>query len=189
MKDILLIARTIHYLSITAMHKLVLIIIGVWGISRAGCAQRPVTALPDTLEPIYLLNSTTVVNGVVADFDPADIQQILVYKPSLRTATDSVPPWQTTMGTGVIMLKSKRRIPSEPLRAFGQRLNLTEPLHFALNGHRLSTEAAAKLRIASAAVAQLHVSYPTADQPVTIVDIWLKQMPRKDHPPGTILIR
>ncbi|RSK48316.1 hypothetical protein [Hymenobacter rigui] len=161
----------------------------MWGMSQVGYAQQPVPSTHDGGEPIFLLNSTTIINGLVADFNPADIQQVLVYQPSLRSATDSLPSWQATLGTGVIVIESKRQIPAETFLAIGQRLQPAGPLQFALNGHWLSAEATARLRVASGAIAQLYVTYPTASQPATLVDVRLKQMPKKEHPPGSIFIR
>lgn len=143
-------------------------------------------------EPVYLLNSTTIINGVFADFTAADIQEVEVYKPSLRQDTTVRLPWQATMGVGVLSIRSARQVRSRSLAQLGRRLNLRKPLVFAINGHPLAPDATAALRIAPAAIAQLHITEPTPGQPATQVDIWLRPLPKTDpstHPPGTIFIR
>ncbi|MBT9395181.1 hypothetical protein KLP40_18580 [Hymenobacter sp. NST-14] len=106
-------------------------------------------------------------------------------------SNDSIPlPWQVGVGTaGVVIINSTRRVPSESLAQLGRRLKLSGPVQFAINGHWLNTEATSKLRVTPAAIAQLHIILPTDTQSTTVVDIWLKHMPKKEHPPGSIFIR
>lgn len=169
---------------------LVFMTVSMWVMANAAYAQQPQSYTQPQAEPVYLLNSTTIINGALADFAPSDIQGIEVYKLSMRT-NDSIPlPWQTSIGTaGVLIIKSTRRVPAKSLSQLGRRLKLSGPLQFAIDGHWLNAEATSKLHITPAAIAQLHIILPADSQSATVVDIWLKRMPKKEHPPGSIFIR
>ncbi|WP_044001210.1 hypothetical protein [Hymenobacter swuensis] len=174
------------------MRMIFLGVIGLLGANYCAYAQEQVSyvrSATEQAEPIYLLNSTIIINGLFADFSPNDIQGIEVYKPSMRTDDSTLLPWQVSLGTGVLIINSKRRVAAESLSQLARRMKISGPLQFAINGHWLSSEATSNLRITPAAIAQLHIILPTAIQSATVVDIWLKRMPKKDHPPGSIFIR
>jgi hypothetical protein len=162
----------------------------MWAMTDIACAQQIQSYIRPEAEPIYLLNSTTIINGLFADFVPSDIKAIEVYKLSMRSNDSTSLPWQVGVGTaGVLIVNSTRRVPAESLTQLGRRLKLSGPLQFAIDGHWLNAEATNKLRITPAAIAQLHIILPTETQSITVVDIWLKHMPKKEHPPGSIFIR
>ncbi|RSK42478.1 hypothetical protein [Hymenobacter perfusus] len=174
----------------TIRKPLVLGAVSMWAMANVAYAQQPQSYIRPEADPIYLLNSTTIINGLVADFVPSDIQGIEVYKLSMRTNDNTPLPWQASVGTtGVLIINSTRRVPTESLPQLGRRLKLPGPLQFAIDGHWLSAEATSKLRITPVAIAQLHIIHPTDTQSATVVDIWLKRMPKKEHPPGSIFIR
>jgi hypothetical protein len=142
-----------------------------------------------------VLNSTIIINGLIADFtvqDTREIKQLVVYKGTNTSAGSDIAPHLKNLGVAVIDLTSSKRVRSHSFAQLGRHLGLRGPLTFALNGHPLDAQAVAGLRIAPAAIGQVHIMRPTPEVPESRVDIWLV-LPRKSderkHPPGSIFIR
>lgn len=154
--------------------------------------SRPLGPIPD---PVYVLNSTIIINGVLADFtvqDTKEIKKIVVYKGTDTPSAQDRAPQLKNLGVGVIDITSSKRVRSQSFAQLGRQLGLRGPLTFALNGHPLDAQTVAALRIAPAAVGQLHIVQPTSGLPETRVDIWLVAPPKTDYskyPPGTVFIR
>ncbi|MCB2410864.1 hypothetical protein [Hymenobacter lucidus] len=149
-----------------------------------------------TSDPIFVLNSTVIINGIVADFTAEDNQAItkmMVYKgPSSPGAQEIPSHLQNISPVGVIDITSPKRVRSQSFPQLGRQLGLRGPLRFAINGYPLNQTAVAALRIAPGAIGQIHIVRPTAEQPETRVDIWLVPPPKPDYskyPPGTIFLR
>lgn len=174
-------------------------VLALCGSARTGQAQetasytRPQASLPD---PVYVLNSTVIINGLLADFtnkETQEIKKVMVYKGlSSPGAQEAAPQLLHLSPSGVIDITSAKRVRSKSFAQVGRQLGLRGPLRFAINGHLLDQQAVAALRIAPAAIGQLHILLPTAELPETRVDIWLILPAKKDpsrHAPGTIFLR
>lgn len=155
--------------------------------------SRPQVPIPD---PIYVLNSTIIINGVIADFtaqDTKEIKKIMVYKGADTPSAQYIAaPHLKNLGVGVLDITSSKQVPSQSFAELGRQLGLHGPLVFALNGHTLDAQAVTALRIAPAAIGQLHIVQPTAELPETRIDIWLVAPPKTDYskyPPGTVFVR
>ncbi|WP_310394802.1 hypothetical protein [Hymenobacter sp.] len=142
-----------------------------------------------------MLNSTIIINGVLADFtaqDTREIKKIVVYKGAYTLGAQKIAPQLKNLGVDVLDITSSKRIRSKSFVQLGHQLGLRGPLTFALNGHPLEAQAVAVLRIAPAAIGQIHILRPTPELPETRVDIWLASSPKPDYSkyhPGTIFIR
>lgn len=155
--------------------------------------SRPQVPLSD---PLIVLNSTTIINGVIGAFttqDTKEITKVMVYNGTYTPVYQYITaPYLRNLGVGVIDIISSKRVPSQSFPELGRQLGLHGPLAFALNGHTLDAQAVAALRIAPAAIGQLHIVQPTAELPETRVDIWLVAPPKTDYsryPPGTVFVR
>ncbi len=176
-----------------------LLFLGVFSAPLGSYAQettsysRPQVPIPD---PIIVLNSTIIINGVIADFtaqDTKEITKVMVYRGAdTPSAEYRAAPYLKNLGVGVLDITSSKQVPSQSFAELGRQLGLHGPLAFALNGHTLDAQAVAALRIAPAAIGQLHIMQPTTELPETRVDIWLVLPPKPDYskyPPGTAFIR
>lgn len=146
--------------------------------------ERPKVELPD---PLYVMNSTVIINGLIASFDPKDIESINVYK-----GKDEPPQLRNLGPAGILDITCSKRIKSESFAQIGRRLGLRGPSIFAINGYPVSAAALNSLRIAPEAIGQIHITQATPESPATRVDIWLtpfKAPNTSKHPPGTIMIR
>ena len=119
--------------------------------------NRPVVPLP---EPLYLVNSTIIVNGTFATIDPNAIESVEIYK-----GQDGPPNLQNLDFTGIVAVEYKKKIKSQPLAKLAKKLGASGPLVFALNGHPLPPESARILRIVPAGIAQYHLTLPTPATP------------------------
>ena len=150
--------------------------------------SRPQASIPD---PVYVLNSTVIINGLPAKLKPQEIKKVVVYKPGAPD-TQAAAPHLNNLGVGVLDITSAKRVRSQSFSQLGRQLGLKGPLTFALNGHSLDPPAVAALRITPAAIGQIHILRPTTEQPETRVDIWLVPSPKPDtsqYPPETIFVR
>jgi len=142
-----------------------------------------------------VLNSTIIINGIIADFklqDTREIKKVIVYKGANTPDIPDVAPQLKHLGVSVIDIISAKRVRSLSFAQLGRQLGLRGPLTFALNGHTLDAQAVAVLRIAPAAIEQVHIVRPTPELPQNRVDIWLVLPPKTDNrkdPPGTIFVR
>ena len=155
--------------------------------------SRPPATIPD---PVYVLNSTIIINGMLADFtdeDARQIKQIMIYKGLNSPEAQAAAPQLSNLSpAGVVDIISSKRVRSQSFSQLGRQLGVHGPLVFALNGHLLDQSTVATLRIVPAAIGQIHIVRPTPEQPATRVDIWLVLPPKTDssrYPPGTIFIR
>lgn len=146
--------------------------------------ERPKVQIPD---PLCVINSTVIINGLIANFNPKDIESIELYK-----GKGEPPQLQSLGSAGIIDIKCSKRIKSESFAQVGRRLGLRGQLQFAINGYTISPAALTVLRIAPEAIGQIHITQPTPDSPAARVDIWLvldKKPDTSKNPPGTIMIR
>ncbi|RFP64376.1 hypothetical protein D0N36_14400 [Hymenobacter lapidiphilus] len=173
-----------------------LFLLGLCLVTRVSHAQetttysRPQGPIGD---PVFVLNSTVIINGIIADYAGTDIQKVWVYKRADTLDAHNIPPHlRSISAAGVIDITSPKRVASRSFPQLGRQLGLRGPAVFALNGHPLDPPAVATLRIAPAAIGQIHLVRPTTDAPHTRVDIWLVLPPKPDtskYPPGTIFLR
>ncbi|MBT2558271.1 hypothetical protein J7E24_10790 [Hymenobacter sp. ISL-91] len=166
----------------------VILLAGVWGGAHTALAQqtsayvRPPAVLT---EPIVVLNSNIIISGILHEVNSNDIKAVKVYKGNKA----DYPAQLRNLGVAVVDVQSSERIKSQSFAELGKQLGINGPVLFALNGHPLDAPTVAGLRIAPAAIGQLHIVRPTAGQPATLVDVWLAQSPKPEHAPGTIMIR
>ena len=135
-------------------------------------------------EPLYLVNSTIIMNGTFTTINPKDIESIRIYK-----GQDGPPNLKNLDFTGIVAVEYKQKIKSQPLAKLAKRLGVSGPLIFALNRHALPPEAARILRIVPAGIAQLHLTLPTAETPATRIDIWTIPPKEPEYPRERIMIR
>jgi hypothetical protein len=139
-----------------------------------------------------VLNSTIIINGLLAEFDKKEIKKVLVYKGLDTPGGQDIAPQLKNLGVSVIDIASSKHVRSKSFSQLARQLGLRAPLIFAINGHSLDPQAVALLRIAPAAIGQVHIMHPTPELPETRVDIWMV-LPRKTdnskYPPGTIFVR
>lgn len=179
-------------------------LIGLFGGTAQEIRAQKTTAYTRTQvpipDPVYVLNSTIIINGVFHDFTTEDtrkIKQVMVYKALDNPGTQAAAPQLRNLSpAGVIDITLPKRVSSQSFaqlgKQLGKQLGVRGPLLFALNGHPLDAPTVAVLRIAPAAIGQLHIIRPTAKQPATLVDVWLVAPPKTDlskYPTGTIFIR
>lgn len=147
--------------------------------------SRPQVQIPD---PLYVLNSRIIINGLLEKFNPKDIKHIMIYK-----GHDEPPQLQHLGSAGIVDISFSRHVSrnvrSKSFRQIGRQLGLRGPVIFALNGHTVEPAAVAGLRIAPEAIGQLHILPATPETPETRVDIWMVLPKERVYPPGTILIR
>ncbi|WP_147320733.1 hypothetical protein [Hymenobacter lapidiphilus] len=136
-------------------------------------------------EPLFVLNSNVIINGMLHEIEPNDIKEMMVYKGDKA----DYPAQLRNLGVGIVDIKLAKRVKSQSFADLGKQLGISGPLLFALNGHPLDAPSVAGLRIAPAAIGQLHIIRPTAGQPATLVDVWLAQSPKVESAPGSIMIR
>ncbi|TGD80645.1 hypothetical protein [Hymenobacter wooponensis] len=140
-----------------------------------------------------MLNSTIIINGLLQELNPQEITSVEVYKgPGSPEAPTAAPHLKNLSPAGALNITSSKRVRSRSFAQVGRRLGLRGPLIFALNGHTLTSQDAAALRIAPSAIGQVHILRPTPEAPETRVDIWLTLSPKSEsshHPPGSIFIR
>ncbi|NVO84082.1 hypothetical protein [Hymenobacter terrestris] len=159
-----------------------------WGNAYTTLAQQTTAyTLPSVVQAqaVFVLNSTIIVNGMLNKLPPNDIKAVMVYKGNKA----EYPVQLRNLGAGIIDIKLAKRIKSQSFAKLGKQLGINGPVLFALNGHPLDAPTVAGLRIAPAAIGQLHIVRPTAGQTATLVDVWLAQSPKTESAPGTIMIR
>ncbi|MCB2377411.1 hypothetical protein LGH70_07455 [Hymenobacter sp. BT635] len=155
-------------------------------ISSYGQAPATGPARQPMPEPLYIINSTIIANGLVAEIDVQAIKNMVVYK------GQSIPDELKNMTTtGIIAITYAGRIKSKSFAALGRQYGVRGPRSVVLNGHKLSPEQASTLRLAPEAIGQVLVIPPTADTAETLLTIQLAVSKPASHqyPPGTIMLR
>ena len=140
-------------------------------------------ALSQIPEPLYIINSTIIANGLVAEIDPKAIKSIVVYKES------SIPEQYRDIAAGIVAIACDGKIKSRSFAAIGRQYGARGPIRVVLNGRVLNAAQAATLRIAPQAVGQVQVTAATAAIPATTVAIRLAVAKPVQHAPGSIMIR
>jgi hypothetical protein len=174
-----------------------LFLLGWCGVGLVGHAQVTTTySRPPgpMVDPVFVLNSRVIVNGVIAEYTGKDIRAVMVYKRGADSLYQAPFPAQlrSISAAGVIDIASAKRVRSRSFPQLGRQLGVWGPVVFALNGHPLDPPAVAALRVAPAAIGQIHLVRPTVDAPRTRIDVWLVLPPKPDtskYPPGTIFLR
>lgn len=146
----------------------------------------PITIVPD---PLYLVNSTIVVNGALGHIIPNDMDKMMIYRSG--TAPELLNSLTSTGIIDMMLKKSSKAIKSKSFKQVARQQKVRGPFRVALNGQLLSAAQATTLRIAPAAIGQVQVTPATVADPAALLSITLakyKPVP-KQHPPGTIMIR
>lgn len=119
-------------------------------------------------EPVYLLNSTTIVNGLFTSLNPKSFTSIIVYK------NQEVPdPLKNLSSTGIVDISCNQAILGNSFTEIASQHGLHGPVTFIINGNKLNAMQLAVLRIAPEAIGQLSVTQPTSQNSDTIVNIQL----------------
>jgi hypothetical protein len=144
-------------------------------------------ALGHLPEPLFIINSTIIANGLVAQLDAKNFKHIVVYKE--QTAT--TPTLLKNLATGIIAITYDGKVESKSFAKIGRQYGVQGPLSVVLNGRKLSPEQVATLRIAPEAIGQVQVTRATPGTSETIVAIQLAESKpdSQGHAPGTIMIR
>ncbi len=139
-----------------------------------------------TPEPLYILNSNIIGNGLISSLDQKNIKDLVIYRE--KTAPNSL---QNLASTGIIAINYNGDINSKSFTEIGLQHGLNGPLVFILNGHKLDAAQIATLRIVPQAIGQLNIKLATAKSPETVINIQLAKSKTnsKNNPPGTIMIR
>ncbi|PJJ61110.1 hypothetical protein [Hymenobacter chitinivorans] len=143
-------------------------------------------ALKQIPEPLFIINSTIIANGRITTIDPKDYKDIMVY----RNPTAPEILKNVTSG-GIIAITYEGPIESKSFAQVARQHGVRGPVSIVLNGHKLSAEQAATLRIAPEAIDQVQVTRATADSAETTLAIQLTVLKSDStkYPPGTIMIR
>lgn len=155
-----------------------------WMTPRPSLAAATAQAVrPVWPEPVYLLNSHTILSGLgLGVVKPMDIAKLDIYK-----GADAPAQWRSLTEHGVVSITLKAgvkpKFKTKSLPSISRRLALTGPVSFELNGLRLEDNT---LRVAVDGIAGLDVRRNEAE---TVVNIRLLPPKPIVHPPGTILIR
>jgi len=117
-------------------------------------------------EPLYLLNSTIIANGLFTHLNLKNFKSIIVYKdhngPSHLSNISS---------SGIIDIVYTEPISSKSLSEIALQQQLSGPVVFFLNGNKLDNTQVAALRIVPEAIDQLLITHSTSNNLETIVNI------------------
>ncbi|WBA40171.1 hypothetical protein [Hymenobacter canadensis] len=138
-------------------------------------------------DPIYLLNSSIVINGALEYIVPNDIDRVVIHKTD--TAPEALHNLASTGIVDIALKKSSKSIKSKTFKQVARQQKVRGPFRVVLNGQLLSAAQATTLRIAPAAIGQVQVTPATADDPVALLSIKLSREKPIQHPPGAIMIR
>jgi len=145
-------------------------------------AIRPAPIKP---EPLFILNSTTIISAQLSGINPQDIKDLVVYK-----GADAPWKWRnlTTYGIIDITLKKKHSIElkTRTLAEIGALLKVEGPVGYAVNGMPVAEPT---LRIATDAIGEIKVTRATAAAPTTVINVQIARSIPTPQPPGTIRIR
>lgn len=184
------------------MHFRLLCLLTLCAVALECHAQTPFSSsLPPAPQSdlVFLLNSTIIVNGLLAEIAEKDkraAKKVRVYKSVdsvINTTTPDLSAYlQRLSSSGLIDISLAKRVRSQSIHRLGRQLGLRGPLVFALNSYPLDPQTVAAVRIAPAAIGQIHIIQPSLQARETRVDIWLVPPAKPDpsrYPPGTIFIR
>ncbi|MBX0291605.1 hypothetical protein K3G63_14235 [Hymenobacter sp. HSC-4F20] len=137
-------------------------------------------------EPLYIINSHIIGNGLVAQLNPADITKVVVYKPGSTPGSVG-----TLASTGILALSYTGWVASRSFAKIGRMHGVRRPFRVVLNGTPLNDEQIATLRIAPQAIGRLQVTPATSETAETTISIQLAEAPTssQSRPPGSIMIR
>ena len=138
----------------------------------------PSRTSPYAIEPLYLVNSKIIVNGILGGIYPQDIKSVMVYK-----GDDTPASWRLTPNGGVIDLHLKKsvRMPSRSLASLKRQAHLTGPVRFAVDGRPLPD---ATLRVATRGIERLEAQSARPDGSPAELNILLTRSSPINHPPG-----
>lgn len=127
-------------------------------------SYRP-AAQPD---PLYILNSQVIIDNSFLNIMANDIEKLYVYK----GGPDTPLKWRSLANYGIINItlkdKSQTRPETKTLAQIGKWLQLSGPVSYSINGMPVGE---ADLRIATAAIGEVKVTWATSTTPNTLVDI------------------
>lgn len=145
--------------------------------------QKPTS---NTLEPLYIINSNIIANGLIPLLNPKEYSNIIVYKDN-----DAPTPLKNLSSSGIISITYEKPINSKSFAQIGLELGLHGPLGFVINGNRLDASQVANLRIAPEAIGQLHVTpaISTASEAVVNIQTAVSKTTSQKNSRGTVMIR
>ncbi|GAB2783012.1 hypothetical protein GCM10027175_21880 [Hymenobacter latericoloratus] len=137
-------------------------------------------------EPIFIINSNIISNGIFTQLDPMSMNTMLVYRD-----TTKVPPiFKNLASLGIITVNYTRPIVSKSFAEIGIQQGIHGPFGVIINGRKLSPVQISTLRIVPEAIGRLRILpvIPTTSQP--IIDIQITEYkPVKNNKPGQVYIR
>jgi len=150
--------------------------------------QNPANSKPISTikEPLYILNSNIIGNGLIANLNPKYFKDIVVYKEQDRPSL-----LKNLTSSGVLAITYDGKINSKSFAEVGLQLGLHGPLSFVINGHKLDANQQATLRIAPEAIGQLNITPATSANSETLVYIQLIEYKTTSqrNARGTVMIR
>lgn len=162
-------------------------------VTLSACAirshgQNPANSKPisKVKDPLYIFNSNIIGNGLIANLNPKDFKDVVVYKeqngPSLLKNLTS---------SGILAITYDGKINSKSFAEIGLQLGLHGPLGFVIDGHKLDADQQATLRIAPEAIGQLNVTPATSANSETLVSVQIveSKTASQRNARGTVMIR
>lgn len=137
-------------------------------------------------EPLYIVNSNIIYNGLVSNLGPADIKNVSVYKGNkIPKVLDGISD------TGVIQIETDKDFKSISFIDLAHQHGMQGPFRVVIDGHTLDAAQTSALRIAPEAIGQVQVAPATATTPEAVLIVQLAK-PKEDSQktaPGTIMLR
>lgn len=153
--------------------------------STMSYGQKPTSK---SLEPLYIINSNVIANGLIPLLNPKDYSKIIVYKDN-----DAPERLKNLSSSGIIDITYEKPINSKSFAQIGLELGLHGPIGFVINGKKLDAAQLASLRIAPEAIGQLQVTPATSTASETVVSISIQTSESKitsqKNARGTVMIR
>jgi hypothetical protein len=145
-------------------------------------------SIPKIPEPLYLINSTIIANGIIRNLNKEHIKNIAIYR-----GHDEPNTLKDLSSTGIIDMTYDAQVESESFTELGLRLKLLSPIIFVINGHKLTSTQVNNLRISPKAIGKLKITLATLGTPETAVCIQLAEFGRNpqgsqvDNPSGVMI--
>lgn len=146
-------------------------------------SKAPAAQIPD---PVYIINTNIIANGVVLQLDSKKFGEILVYKnynaPSLM---------KNLASAGIISITYNGQINSKSFLDISKDQGIIGSVIFAINGYQLDATQLSTLRIVPEAIGLMKVTAATSKVSATTISIQLTESNSNNYKKGagTIMIR
>lgn len=135
---------------------------------------------------LFILNSSIIVNGSLAQLKKEAIRGVVIYK-----GNDAPEGLRNLSSPGIMVLTYDMQVPSQSFTEISAQRGLGGPLKFVLNGHPLTATQVATLRITPESIGVVSVTPPTDAVRETTVSIQVAESKPdySKYPSGTVFLR